>query len=373
MSVTNTDNVIETKASDYNDDEELIDIDVLTPEHMKTMTEGGTYEEETNYAGFSKELGEQPKRKEPQEPKEQSEQHDRSDNFSTIEEAEASKSNDEASKSNGNNVLYVKNIPISAREEDLENIFNDYGKVNRIDIIYDPHTNESRGFAFIEFATSKDATHTLTNAVNIQMRGKTLRVERARRGCPRSPTPGKYSGTKKESDKRRERDSPYPPYHRPPMMSGMFPYPPYGYPPQFAPPPPMHYSDYDRRDDYRKDDRDRYPQISPPRELYKRDSSRSPRRNDDTFNQTRDQRDSSTSPRRDSYQPYPYPYHYMPYGYYPYGMDSRMNDRPRSHRQDDHPRSHRQDDYRRPRSPPQSNINSERPSAPSYNAAPPPY
>jgi len=364
MNVTNTGNVIEPKASDYNDDEELIDIDVLTPDNMRTMVQDGVYEEDTNYAGFNKEQSGQSKREEPQGSKEKSEQHDRNDNLST-KEVEASGSNDESSTSHGN-VLYVKNIPISAREEDLETIFNDYGKVSRIDIIYDPHMNESRGFAFIEFSTAKDATNALNNAVSIQMRGKTLRVERARRGCPRSPTPGKYSGTKKDTDRRREQRDPYA-YHPSPMMPGMFPYPPYGYPPQFSSPPPMHYSNYDRRDDHRKDDRDRYPHISPPGgEPYMRDPPRSPRRNDDTFTHpTRDRRDRSNSPRRDNYQPYPYPYPYMPYGYPPYGMDSRMSDRP--------PRSYRQDDRRRPRSPPQTNIDSERSSAPSYNAAPPPY
>lgn len=47
------------------------------------------------------------------------------------------------------------------REKDLEDLFGKYGKVDKTQIMRDPHSDDSRGFGFINFTTSADATAAL--------------------------------------------------------------------------------------------------------------------------------------------------------------------------------------------------------------------
>jgi RNA recognition motif-containing protein len=318
-------------------EEELVDIDILTPENVQSMDDNNDiFEPRTNppsSTGLSKETREQ--RREPQQEPSGTAKKSAPLDKPMMSDIETSKSQDMSDDESGINVVYVKNLSIATREEELENVLNAFGKVTKIDVIYDPHTKESRGFAFVEFETADDVNNALKNATDVQLRGKTLRLERARRGRPRSPTPGKYSGIKKGADRRRERD-PYPYYVPPPAMS-MYPYPPpYGYPP-FVPPPMRHYPNPNRRQidetrgpssshsssrsdvsAYTPDDR---------RPSSNSNDSRSPKRQGETFRPpTRTYRDRSKSPSRDSYRSNFYPY--MPYGYPPsYGMDPRMESR----------------------------------------------
>ena len=277
----------------------------------------------------------------------------------------------------GINVVYVKNLSIATREEELESVLNAFGKVTKIDVIYNPHTKESRGFAFVEFETADDVDNAVKNATDVQLRGKTLRLERARRGRPRSPTPGKYSGIKKGADRRRERD-PYPYYVPPPQAMNMYPYPPpYGYPP-FVPPPMRHHPTNPNRrqtDETRGSSSSSHPSRSDVPSYttsddrrQSNDGSRSPRRQGEPFRpSTKTYRDRSMSPSRDSYRSHFYP-PYMPYGYpSSYGMDPRME--PRMY---DYPRNY-SGSSRRSQFPSRSSTFSEKSSAPPNSNFQPPY
>ena len=45
--------------------------------------------------------------------------------------------------------LYVGNIPYSVKEEELREIFQEYGTVVNLKIITDKYTGRSKGFGFI--------------------------------------------------------------------------------------------------------------------------------------------------------------------------------------------------------------------------------
>lgn len=53
---------------------------------------------------------------------------------------------------------------------------------------------ESRGFAFIYFATMKDADEAADNLNGYELEGRKIRVEKAKRNKPRDQTPGRYLG-----------------------------------------------------------------------------------------------------------------------------------------------------------------------------------
>ena len=46
--------------------------------------------------------------------------------------------------------LYVGNIPYSVKEEELKEIFQEFGTVTSLKIITDKYTGRSKGFGFVE-------------------------------------------------------------------------------------------------------------------------------------------------------------------------------------------------------------------------------
>ena len=75
--------------------------------------------------------------------------------------------------------IYVGNLPFSATEEELRELFEQHGQVQSVSIITDRETGRSRGFGFVEMeaASADDAIAALDQA---QMGGRSLSVSEAR-------------------------------------------------------------------------------------------------------------------------------------------------------------------------------------------------
>ena len=56
-----------------------------------------------------------------------------------------------------NRRLYVGNLSYEATESDLEDVFKGSGEVNSVEIIYNPRTHKSKGYAFVEMKKMEDA------------------------------------------------------------------------------------------------------------------------------------------------------------------------------------------------------------------------
>ncbi|MBS3780250.1 MAG: RNA-binding protein [Desulfovermiculus sp.] len=75
--------------------------------------------------------------------------------------------------------MYVGNLPFSSTEDDLRDLFSQYGEVKSANIIYDRETGRSRGFGFVEMA--EDGADSAMEALNgNEFGGRTLRVNEAR-------------------------------------------------------------------------------------------------------------------------------------------------------------------------------------------------
>jgi RNA recognition motif-containing protein len=75
--------------------------------------------------------------------------------------------------------MYVGNLPFSSTEDDLRDLFSQYGEVQSANIIYDRETGRSRGFGFVEMA--EDSADSAMEALNgNEFGGRTLRVNEAR-------------------------------------------------------------------------------------------------------------------------------------------------------------------------------------------------
>ncbi|KAJ9661795.1 hypothetical protein H2198_001760 [Neophaeococcomyces mojaviensis] len=107
---------------------------------------------------------------------------------------------DEEGATNTGTNLFVTGIHPRLKEEDVIALFDKYGEVESCSIMLDPHTKESRGFGFVKMVTPDQADAAKEGLQGAQIEGRTLSIEKARRGRPRTPTPGKYFGPPKRGD-----------------------------------------------------------------------------------------------------------------------------------------------------------------------------
>jgi RNA recognition motif-containing protein len=76
--------------------------------------------------------------------------------------------------------IYVANIPWKASEEQLKQLFAEYGEVSSAKIIMDKVTQRSRGFGFIEMADDSAGRTAISELNGADFMGKNLVVNEAR-------------------------------------------------------------------------------------------------------------------------------------------------------------------------------------------------
>ncbi len=80
--------------------------------------------------------------------------------------------------------IYVGNLPFSATEGELKELFEQYGSVTSINLITDRDTGRFRGFGFIEMDEA-DADSAIKSLNDQDFGGRPLRVNEARDRQPR--------------------------------------------------------------------------------------------------------------------------------------------------------------------------------------------
>jgi nucleolin len=87
------------------------------------------------------------------------------------------------SKFSRENQIYVSNLPWSARDEDLVEVFSKFGDVTSANVIADRETGKSRGFGFVSFATAEGRDAALQE--NHQILGRAVAARIAEERKPR--------------------------------------------------------------------------------------------------------------------------------------------------------------------------------------------
>ena len=75
--------------------------------------------------------------------------------------------------------LYVGNLPFSATEDELRELFARHGTVGSVNVITDRDTGRSRGFAFVEMDDGSAADDAMRALDGTEMGGRSLRVNEA--------------------------------------------------------------------------------------------------------------------------------------------------------------------------------------------------
>lgn len=82
--------------------------------------------------------------------------------------------------------IYVGNLPFTASEDEVRDLFAQYGEVNEVRLITDRDTGRPRGFGFVRMAPS-DADSAIEALNGTELGGRTLRINEAQEREERRP------------------------------------------------------------------------------------------------------------------------------------------------------------------------------------------
>ncbi|KAF7113213.1 hypothetical protein RHSIM_RhsimUnG0149200 [Rhododendron simsii] len=88
-----------------------------------------------------------------------------------------SRSRDSVGAVNPGNNLYVTGLSTRVTNSELEKYFSHEGKVTECQLVTDPHTKESRGFAFVTMETNEDAERCIKHLNRSVLEGRLITVE----------------------------------------------------------------------------------------------------------------------------------------------------------------------------------------------------
>jgi cold-inducible RNA-binding protein len=87
--------------------------------------------------------------------------------------------------------IFVGNLSFNTVEDELRQLFQTYGQVDRVSILTDRETGRSRGFAFVEMANAEEGEKAITALNGTDVGGRTINVNEAR---PKADRPGGGGG-----------------------------------------------------------------------------------------------------------------------------------------------------------------------------------
>jgi RNA recognition motif-containing protein len=90
--------------------------------------------------------------------------------------------------------LYVGNLPYTATEDDIRDLFAEAGEIEDVAVITDRDTGRSKGFGFVEMATDEGAQAAITKFNGYNLNDRPLTVNEARPREERSGGGGGYGG-----------------------------------------------------------------------------------------------------------------------------------------------------------------------------------
>ncbi len=76
--------------------------------------------------------------------------------------------------------IYVGNISFNTTDDNLRELFEEYGKVASAKIVFDRYTQRSRGFGFVEMEDDSEAEAAIKALDGQEVDGRNLKVNPAR-------------------------------------------------------------------------------------------------------------------------------------------------------------------------------------------------
>ncbi|MBA4369430.1 MAG: RNA-binding protein [Desulfobacterium sp.] len=76
--------------------------------------------------------------------------------------------------------IYVGNLPYTVTEVDLQQLLEQFGKVESASVIKDKHSGQSKGFGFVEMESKTEGQAAIDALNGQEHKGRTLKVNEAR-------------------------------------------------------------------------------------------------------------------------------------------------------------------------------------------------
>jgi RNA recognition motif-containing protein len=76
--------------------------------------------------------------------------------------------------------IFVGNLSFQTSQDDLQAAFANYGAVERVSIVTDKFSGQSRGFGFVEMTNAGEAEAAIAALNGAEMNGRALNVNEAR-------------------------------------------------------------------------------------------------------------------------------------------------------------------------------------------------
>jgi cold-inducible RNA-binding protein len=76
--------------------------------------------------------------------------------------------------------IFVGNLSYKTTQEELNTLFAQYGGVERVNIVTDRDSGQSRGFAFVEMRDAAEAQAAISHLNGTELNGRVLNVNEAR-------------------------------------------------------------------------------------------------------------------------------------------------------------------------------------------------
>ena len=92
--------------------------------------------------------------------------------------------------------LYVGNLSYKVTEDDLKDLFGEFGTIAEVNVITDRETGRPRGFAFVEMDSDDDATKAINSLNGRELQDREIVVNEAK--------PRRDSGPRGNSGPRRD-------------------------------------------------------------------------------------------------------------------------------------------------------------------------
>ncbi|MCA2657113.1 MAG: RNA-binding protein [Microcystis sp. M049S2] len=93
--------------------------------------------------------------------------------------------------------IFVGNLSYDISQDDLVEVFKEYGNVQRVHIPVDKETGRKRGFAFVEMESKAQETTAIEALDGAEWMGRSIKVNEAREREERAPFNGGGSDRKK--------------------------------------------------------------------------------------------------------------------------------------------------------------------------------
>ncbi len=76
--------------------------------------------------------------------------------------------------------IYIGNLSYDVTEEDIKEVFAEYGTVNNVTLPKDRETGRKRGFAFVEMGTPAEENAAIEALDGAEWMGRNLKVNKAK-------------------------------------------------------------------------------------------------------------------------------------------------------------------------------------------------